>query len=582
MSKSDQFKQNLLCYGDNLTFLRNVSLFPDESVDLIYLDPPFNSQRPYNVLFKDVDGTPSAVRIKAFDDTWQWDQDTADKLLEIQAVAPAPLVELMKALQGFLGHSEMSAYLVQMGVRLVQLHRVLKRTGSLYLHCDPTASHYLKMVLDAIFGAKHYLNEITWKRSFAHSDTKQGMRRCGRIRDILLLYTKSPRYTWNPVYVPYDESYENSFYRHVEEKTGRRYQLTDLTAAKPGGDTSYEWHGRRPYKGRYWAYSKENMKQFEQEGRIVYTKSGMARYKRYLDEMPGVPVQDLWDDIPYAGAKERLGYQTQKPLELLKRIVTLSSNPGDVILDPLCGCGTTIDAVETINREKDEEGKRPRARRWIGIDVTHLAIHLIKHRLTRFSPPPRYEVMGEPADLAGARFLAQKDRFQFQFWALGLVGARAWGGVEKKGADTGIDGVRYFTDDPSGKPKTMLVQVKSGHVKAGDVRDFRGVLERQKAAIGVFLTLEEPTKDMKAEAAAAGHYHSTGFHKDYPRLQLLTVTELLADPEPFSPRCLRIPAGTDLTFHKAVEYKEHDGSDGAGDLLEPTADYETTSKSSLH
>jgi DNA modification methylase len=420
MTGRGQFRKDFLCYGDNLTFLKNVNLFPDECVDLIYLDPPFNSKRPYNVLFKDVDGTPSAAQIKAFDDTWQWDRDAADKLLEIQAVAPAPLVELLRALQGFLGHSEMYAYLVQMAVRLVQLHRVLKPTGSLYLHCDPTASHYLKMVLDAIFGAKHYLNEITWKRSFAHSDTKQGMRRCGRIRDILLLYVKTIRYTWNPVYIPYDESYVNGFYCHEEPKTGRRYQLTDLTAAKPGGDTSYEWRGKKPYKGRFWAYSKKNMEQFERAGRLVYTKSGMPRYKRYLDEMPGVPVQDLWDDIPYAGPKERLGYQTQKPLELLKRIVMLSSNPGDVILDPFCGCGTTIDAVETINREKDSDGKRTRPRRWIGIDLTHLAIHLIKHRLTRFSPPVRYEVLGEPADLAGAHFLAQKDRFQFKFWALGV------------------------------------------------------------------------------------------------------------------------------------------------------------------
>ena len=575
MSDSGHFKQNLLCYGDNLTFLKNVSLFPDESVDLIYLDPPFNSQRPYNVLFKDVDGTPSAAQIKAFDDTWQWDQDAADKLLEIQAVAPAPLVELLRALQGFLGHSEMYAYLVQMAVRLVQMQRVLKRTGSLYLHCDPTASHYLKIVLDAIFGAKHYLNEITWKRSSAHSDTKQGMRRCGRIRDILLLYTKSSRYTWNTVYVPYDETYVKTFYRHVEPETGRRYRLGDLTAAKPGGDTSYEWHGKKPYKGRYWAYSREKMEQFEREARIVYTKGGMACYKRYLDEMPGVPLQDLWDDIPYAGKKERLGYQTQKPLELLKRIVTLSSNPGDVILDPFCGCGTTIDAVETINREKDKDDKRPKPRRWIGIDVTHLAIHLIKHRLTRFSPPAKYQVVGEPVDVAGARFLAQKDRFQFQFWALGLIGARAWGGVEKKGADTGIDGVRYFSDDPSGKPKTMLVQVKSGHVKAGDVRDFRGVLERQNAAIGVFLTLEPPTKEMKAEAAAAGHYHSAGFHKDYPRLQILTITEILSDPEPTAPRCLRIPAGTDLTFHRAADYKPTSSSYGGGDLFEREPEYET-------
>jgi len=575
MSESAHFKDNLLCFGDNLAFLKNSSLFPDACVDLIYLDPPFNSKRPYNVLFKDVDGTPSAAQIQAFDDTWQWDQDAADNLLEIQAAAPPPLVELLKSLHGFLGRSEMFAYIVQMAVRLVQLHRVLKPTGSLYLHCDTTASHYLKMVLDGIFGPKRFLNEITWKRSSAHSDTKQGMRRCGRIRDVLLLYTKSVRHTWNPVYVPHDESYVKAFYRHVEPETGRRYRLDNLTAARPGGDTLYEWKGKKPYKNRYWAYSREKMRQFEREGRLVYTRTGMPCYKRYLDEMPGVPVQDLWDDIPYAGRKERLGYPTQKPLALLERIIRLSSNAGDIVLDPFCGCGTTIDAVEAINREKGKDGKWPRSRRWIGIDITHLAINLIKYRLTRFSPLPRYDVRGEPKDQAGARFLAEKDRFQFEFWALGLVGARAWGGEKRKGRDRGIDGVRYFSDDPSGKPKAILVQVKSGHVKPGDVRDFRGVVERENAPIGIFLTLERPTKEMRAEAASAGHYHSPGLHKDYPRLQVLPISELLGDPQPTSPRCLRIPPGQNLTFYEAPKYNPSTGSNGSGDLFETAAEYHT-------
>jgi DNA modification methylase len=575
MSSGDHFKQNLLCYGDNLVFLRNVNLFPDECVDLIYLDPPFNSKRPYNVLFKDVDGTPSAAQIKAFDDTWQWDQDAADKLLEIQAVAPAPLVELMKALHGFLGHSEMFAYLVQMGVRLVQLHRVLKRTGCLYLHCDSTANHYLRMVLDAIFGPKNFRNEIIWKRFFFHADAK----RYGRVADTIHFYSKTASYTWHTVFGDHEEKYIRTHFK--EDDKGRLYTLDNPVGAGQGPPRRFGDRILAPPKGTHWRWDQDTIAKMIKEGKIVFTSTGRPRVKRYLDEMRRPAVHCIWTDIPpiNSQAAERLGYPTQKPVALLERIIRASSSPGDVILDPFCGCGTTIDAVETINREKDKDDKRPRPRRWIGVDVTHLAIHLIKHRLTRFSPLPRYEVLGEPADLAGARFLAQKDRFQFQFWALGLVGARAWGGVEKKGADTGIDGVRYFTDAPSGKAKTILVQVKSGHVKVGDVRDFRGVLERQNAAIGVFLTLEEPSKDMKTEAAGAGHYHSPGFHKNYPRLQILTIGELLGDPEPTSPRCLRIPAGSDLTFHKAVEYKEHNDSDGAGDLLEPSAEYETNSKS---
>ncbi len=337
-------------------------------MDLIYLDPPFNSARNYNVLFRDESGKFSEAQIEAFEDTWHWSHQAEQTYQELVTGAPDRVSRMIAALRDLVGTNEMMAYLVMMAARLVELHRVLKPTGSIYLHCDPTASHYLKIVMDAIFGPTHFRTEIVWKRTGAHSDTRQGRRQHGRIHDIILFYTKGDNYTWNPLYTAYDPEYVKEFYRHVEPQTGRRYQLDNLTAAKPGGDTSYEWKGVRPYVGRYWAYSRAKMEEFERQGRLAYTKTGMPRYKRYLDEMPGIGPQDLWIDIPpiAAQASERLGYPTQKPMALLERIISASSNPGDIVLDPFCGCGTAVAAAQKLGRL------------WIGIDVTHLAIALIK------------------------------------------------------------------------------------------------------------------------------------------------------------------------------------------------------------
>ncbi|MCX5683796.1 MAG: DNA methyltransferase, partial [Planctomycetota bacterium] len=351
-------EKNLLCFGDNLAFLKD---FSDASVDLVYLDPPFNSQQSYNVLFKESSGAPETAQIKAFEDTWTWDFEANKALTEIQQSpeVPAPLVELTKTFMAFLKPSPMMAYLVQMAVRLVQMHRVLKPTGSLYLHCDPTASHYLKIILDAIFGPRNYQNEIVWKRSSAHSDTKQGMKRCGRIHDIILFYAKGQQYAWNPQFMPYSEDYVASEYRH-ETRDGKRYKETDATAAKPGGDTEYDWHVKRkegqeqrwqpdleeeylkprkgweykalrPYLGRFWAYSYANMVGFARQGKLVHRETGMPRIMQFSEEMPGVTLQDLWDDIQPAGiGGEDLGYPTQKPTALLERLIAASSNPGDV------------------------------------------------------------------------------------------------------------------------------------------------------------------------------------------------------------------------------------------------------------
>ncbi|MGQ9573643.1 MAG: DNA methyltransferase, partial [Dehalococcoidia bacterium] len=314
-----ELKTNVLYYGDNLEILRKY--IPAESIDLIYLDPPFNSQADYNVLFREPSGELSEAQIRAFSDTWHWDLTAQRTFEEIVSSGPPHVAKMISALREFVGRNDVMAYLVMMTARLVELRRVLKPTGSLYLHCDPTAGHYLKIVLDTIFGPRNFRNEIVWKRTSAHADVTQGARHFGRVHDTILRYSKGKAPTWNPEYVGYNAEYVQAFYRHVEPGTGRRFTTSDLTARKPGGDTLYEWKGRRPYRGRYWAYSKQNMEEFEQQGRLYYTKTGMPRLKNYLDEMPGMPAQDIWGDIAPTVGRERLGYDTQKPLALLERIV---------------------------------------------------------------------------------------------------------------------------------------------------------------------------------------------------------------------------------------------------------------------
>ena len=521
---------NVLYYGDNLDILRRY--IPAESVDLVYLDPPFNSNRTYSAIFADESGRKSDAQIHAFEDSWHWGPTPEAHLAYLknstlhQGAVPVGVSQLLAALEFGIGKTPMLAYLVEMAVRLIELHRVLKPTGSLYLHCDPTASHYLKIVLDAIFRPERFMNEIVWKRSSAHSDTTQGAVHLGRTHDVLLFYTKSDKEpTRNLLYVPFTNEYIESHYGNVEPGTGRRYRKGDLTAGKPGGDTLYEWTGPdgrivRPYKGRYWAYTKENMAEFERQGRLIYTKSGMPEYKRYLDDNPGTPVQDIWDDIPpiNSQANERLGWATQKPVALLERVIGISSNPGDVVLDPFCGCGTALVAAQKLGR------------RWIGIDVTYLAVGVMRRRLQDSFPGlPPIHVEGEPTEVEGARLLAEQGpegRYQFQWWALDEIGALPASGDHKKGADTGIDGRITFTGADGGLLQA-LVSVKSGKPKADDVRVLKAVCEREGAAIGILVTLDEPTKPMQHEATIAGTYHSDVSGKDYPRIQILSVADLL-------------------------------------------------------
>ena len=554
---------NYLYYGDNLPILRRY--IDDESVDLVYIDPPFNSNLGYNVLFKEQNGKRAAGQMKTFSDTWQWDE-AVSKAYDELTMHGGKVSLAMRAFRQLLGTSDLLAYLTMMAPRLVELHRVLRTTGSFYLHCDPAASHYLKVILDVIFGPSRFRTEIVWKRSAAHNDTKQGRQQHGHIHDVLLFYTKSEQWTWNPLYTPYDADYLESEYRH-KMPSGRRYKETDLTAAKPGGETEYEWRVKRqpgqgweadlcneyltptrgweylgvpPYEGRYWAYSKENLIEFARSKHLIHRSTGMPRLVQYADEMPGVALQDIWTDVRPIGAQaaERLGYATQKPLALLDRIIESSTNPGDTILDAFCGCGTAVDSAQALDR------------RWIGIDVTYTAIQVIRNRLdTRFGPGAAPKPIGEPETVEDAQVLATSDRYQFQWWALGLVGARPIS--EKKGADQGVDGRLAFDDEGSNSLKEIIFSVKSGAIPHNHIRELRGVIDREDAPIGVLITFQSPSRAMRKEANEAGTYYSLHWGKRYPRLQILTIEELLSGKQIDCPPLSQV----NRTMPKAPKHK---------------------------
>ena len=550
---------NLLYYGDNLDVLRRH--VESHSVDLVYLDPPFNSNVDYNVLFGE-HGEKAAAQVHAFTDTWTWDTDSRAAYEEV-VEAGGLVADAMRAFRTMIGPSDMLAYLAMMAPRLVELHRVLKPTGSLWLHCDPTASHYLKLLLDAVFGPRNFVNEIVWKRQTSHNDAAQGAKHFGRLQDVLLFYAKGPGYYWQQPYVAYDPAYVDSFYRSVEPESGRRFQLGDITA--PGGASPQKRNPFYEFLGvkRYWRFSEARMRELYEQGRIVQSKPGaVPRQKRYLDEMPGMPVGTWWEDIMPVQAQgaERLGYPTQKPLALMLRILEASSRPGDTVLDPFCGCGTTIDAAQALGR------------RWVGIDITHLSIGLIKHRLVdRYGPEitKTYRVVGEPTTVDDAAVLARDDPFQFQAWALGLVGARI-AGSDKKGGDKGIDGRLYFHDSASGPTRQVVLSVKAGHLVPAYVRDLRGVLQREEADIGVLLSFEEPSAGMRSEAAEAGFYESPwGKH---PRIQLLTIGELLDGKGIDYPHV----TGANVTLRRArkVESTYAEPLELFGRAAEPTESYE--------
>ncbi|MFN3592728.1 MAG: DNA methyltransferase, partial [Thermaurantiacus sp.] len=501
-----------LYYGDNLEVLRQH--IGDESVDLIYLDPPFNSNASYNVLFKTPAGKGADAAIEAFDDTWTWGPKAQSALMDIAAGTNRPLAVMMEAMRQALGENSLMAYLAMMAVRLVELHRVLKPTGSLYLHCDPTASHYLKMVLDGVFGPENFRNEIVWKRSHpkGHAFT-----RFATSHDVIFAYAKDQRYTtWNPVWLKHPVDRAEAQYSNVDEQ-GRRYQLTSLLNPNTNRpNLTYEFKGVT----RVWRWTRERMEEADAAGHIVVPKGGkgIPRYKRYLDEQKGIPAGDFWDDIPIAAGRERLGYPTQKPRALLERIIAASSNPGDLVLDPFCGCGTAVDAAEKLGRQ------------WIGIDITHLAIGMIEDRMRSGYPGIQFETIGVPKDLDSAERLAADDPHQFQQWICWQVGGFP---REKKGGDKGVDGWFNYLADKQ-KVKTGVIEVKAGdNVNPAMVRALAEVMRRDGHEFGLFLTKVLPTRGMEEAANALGLVE-TPFGR-FPALQIFTLAELFQGRRPQLP-----------------------------------------------
>jgi len=526
-------EHNMLYYGDNLDVLRRHG--SDQSVDLVYLDPPFNSNATYNVLFAEQNGSRAAAQIKAFSDTWQWDHTASEAYQEV-VEAGGKVSQAMQAFRQFLGDSDMLAYLAMMAPRLVELRRVMKPTASIYLHCDPTASHYLKMLMDAVFGPKNFLNEITWRRSQTRSSISRSFRRA---HDVILFYSQNNKYLFNMQFKPLSEAslklYEN------EDGYGKYQAVPLLVSGRRNGETGKMWRGIDPNTkgkaGMHWVTTPAKLEKYDKQNLVLWPdkEGGSPRLKYYLEQSPGVPVNDFWEDIDLiaSSAAEALGYPTQKPEALLDRIIQTSSNEGDLVLDPFCGCGTTIAVAQRLNR------------RWIGIDITQAGIVVIKKRLRdAFGDAAQYQVIGEPTSVPDAQTLANADPYQFQWWALGLVGARPAEG--KKGADKGIDGRLYFHDEPEGaRTKQIIFSVKGGHTQPKDIRDLSGVLKREKAQIGVLICMQKSTKQMRAEASSAGLYKSPWGTK-HPELQILTVAELLSGKKVDMP-----PTGDMRTFKKA-------------------------------
>lgn len=530
---------NYLYYGDNLTRMRRML---KHSVDLIYLDPPFNSKQNYNLMYKTLTGKPVPEQAEAFCDTWEMDAQKE----EIARTMPTLMresgvedyyVQFWRLWMQALRHTQphLLAYLIYMVERLLQMKVILRPTGSIYLHCDPTASHYIKVMMDGIFGHQNFRNEIIWKRTGSHG----GSKRWGPVHDVILFYSANDNYTWNRVFQEYDKQYLDDFYRFDDEKG--RYRLVTLTGAGlRTGDSGKPWKGVNPSdSGRHWAVpsralqgaypdrdlskltTPEKLDLLDEAGLIYWPPRGsVPQQKRYADENPGVLLQDIITDIgPVSSqAKERLGYPTQKPVPLLERIINASSNKGDVIFDPFCGCGTTIYAAERTGRE------------WIGCDIAILAVKLIREILTekyRLTEGREFEVDGIPVSVEQAEELFRRDPFQFQHWAVERAGGFP---MRKKVADKGIDGRLYFETKEA--MLDMVLSVKGGKLRPTDVRDLRGVLERENsAALAGFISLQEPSKAMREEASRAGMFEYHGV--EYPRIQFLTVADMLVEKREF-------------------------------------------------
>lgn len=509
---------NKLFFGDNLNVLReNID---SGSVDLIYLDPPFNSKRDYNLLFRSPKGEQSDAQIVAFEDTWHWGEQTEREFAEVLHQSNTDAAEVVQAMRRVLKENDLMAYLTMMTNRLLELHRVLKPTGSLFLHCDQTASHYLKIILDVVFGASNFKNEIVWKRTSSLKTSQFEPRKFGVNTDTIFFYAKTDDYFFDAEAVKalFTQNEIEDRYQFIDER-GRFTKSPIFRSLSMGlrPNLCYEYKGVNAPTAAGWKISKEKLVRIEEAGDLGWSKNGIPYRKYRPEQTKGRLISSLWEDIEQTGGKERLGYPTQKPLALLERIIGSTSRPGMVVLDPFCGCGTAIHAAERLERK------------WIGIDITHLAIGLIERRMKSAFPNLKFDVFGVPKDLDSARNLAMRDKYQFQWWACSIVGAQPYQG-RKKGADGGTDGIIYFQDD-KGTPKKIIVSVKGGeNVTRTMIADLKNTVEREHAQMGLFVTLAQPTKPMTAEAASAGFYSSTMFG-EFPKIQILTVKGLLNGSE---------------------------------------------------
>ena len=526
------YDNRTLVRGDNLEEMRR---FPDECIDLIATDPPFNSKRDYFVPYRDEHGQEPDTLIRAFTDTWTWGEAAEEAYGELIVEVGGQIGDTIQGLRQFLNQTPMMAYLVMMAIRIVEMNRILKPTGSFYLHCDSASSHYLKIVLDAVFGASNFRNEIVWQRTSAHNDGN----RFGRVHDIILSYSKSSQPLWNPVYTEHDPEYVKKFYRHEDERG--RYQVDNLTGAgTTQGESGQSWRGVDPTAvSRHWAIPHRNswpegveppenyeslsvhekLDVLDANGLIYWPPTGrVPRFKRYLSTSKGRRVHDVITDInPLSGqSKERTGYPTQKPIELYKRIVAASSNEGDLILDPFCGCGTTLMASEALNRH------------WIGIDLTYLATGAVRLQIERLFPQLRNEITitGTPENAEQALELARTNPYGFEEWcATHVLHFRP---NARRGGDGGIDGTFRF---PIGRIQgrqaygKAVAQVKGGNYTLGHIRDFRTAMQNEEADLGVFVVTSPPSRGMETEASRSGTYNHPSYEFSCPKLQIYQIQD---------------------------------------------------------
>ena len=536
------YDNRTLVRGDNLEEMRK---FPDDCIDLIATDPPFNSQRNYFVPYRDEHGQEPDTLIRAFTDTWTWGETAEDAYGALIVEVGGQIGDTIQGMRQFLNETPMMAYLVMMAIRIVEMQRILKPTGSLYLHCDSASSHYLKIVLDAVFGANKFRNEIVWQRTSAHNDGN----RFGRVHDIILFYSKSSQPLWNPVYTEHDPEYVKKSYRHEDERG--RYRIGDLTG--PGmrqGESGQPWRGVDPTDvGRCWSVPhkdawpeevqppenyenlsvQEKLDALDANGLIYWPPTGrVPGFKRYLSTSKGRRVHDVITDInPLSGqSKERTGYPTQKPIELYKRIVAASSNEGALVLDPFCGCGTTLMAAESLNRH------------WIGIDLTYLATGAVRQQIERLFPQLRNSVTiaGTPENAEQALELAHTNPHGFEEWCVTHV--LHFRPNARRGGDGGIDGTFRF---PIGRVQgrqaygKAVAQVKGGNYTLGHIRDFRTAMQNVEADLGVFVVTSPPTQGMLTEARRSGTYKHPSYDLSVPVLQIYEIQEYFRDIPPRLP-----------------------------------------------